>query len=245
MNTDTNLFAGCSKVSIKAEECFRPMLNYVLVSKEAYDELLQHAPHSTKHSMEIAHVTMVTVVEEKDCEPSTVSPGEDKAYMEEQYHKKGGKKMKSETPLQRRMKRPRATLTYNLLKTGGDKEELLMEYERRMGNCLDYLDEANCIDEKEEEAWMKLFSGEEVDVKVKIHWSGTTGSLAYLLKLMKKEKLFSTPKMWSFWDWVTKRFVLANEEPAPANLRTYNIPTNDTLRKKIRQAVDALVYRHR
>ena len=185
----------------------------------------------------------VTERKDPDCEPSTVSPREDKAYMEEQQHKKGDKKVKRKTPLQRRMQRPRATLTYNLLKTGGDKEKLREEYERRMGNFLSYLDEADCIDEKEEEAWMKLFSGEEVDVKVKIHWSGTTGSLAYLLKLMKKEKLFSTPKMWSFWDWVTKRFVLANEEPAPASLRTYNIPTNDTLRKKIRKAVDALVYR--
>lgn len=243
MNTDTKLFAGCSKVSIKAEECFRPMLNYVLVSKEAYDELLQQAPDSIKHSMEIAFVPVVTLGEKQDCEPSAVSLGEDKAYMEEQHHKKGDKKVKRKTPLQRRMQRPCATLTYNLLKTGEDKEKLLMEYERRMEKFLSYLEEADCIDEKEEEFWMKLFSGEEVDVRVKIHWLGTAGGLVYLLKLMKKEKLFSTPKMWSFWDWVAQRFVFANEEPVSENLRKNHETENTKLRKKIRQAVDALVYR--
>lgn len=77
----------------------------------------------------------------------------------------GGKRGKRETPLQRRMKRAGASLTYNLLKREGDKEKLREVYERRMGKCLSYLDEADCIDEKEEEIWMKLFSGEEVDVK--------------------------------------------------------------------------------
>ena len=155
----------------------------------------------------------------------------------------GGKRDKRETPLQRRMKRAGASLTYNLLKREGDKEKLLMEYERRMGKCLSYLDEADCIDEKEEEIWMKLFSGEEVDVKVKIHWYGPTGGLVFLLKQFRQEKLFSTPKMWSFWDWVAQRFVFANEKPVSENLRK-NHETEDTvLRKKIRQAVDALVYR--
>ena len=155
----------------------------------------------------------------------------------------GGKRDKRETPLQRRMKRAGASLTYNLLKREGDKEKLLMEYERRMGKCLSYLDEADCINEKEEEIWMKLFSGEEVDVKVKIHWYGSAGGLVFLLKQFRQEKLFSTPKMWSFWDWVAQRFVFANEDPVSENLRK-NHETEDTvLRKKIRQAVDALVYR--
>lgn len=155
----------------------------------------------------------------------------------------GGKRDKRETPLQRRMKRAGASLTYNLLKREGDKEKLLMEYERRMGKCLSYLDEADCINEKEEEIWMKLFSGEEVDVKVKIHWYGSAGGLVFLLKQFRQEKLFSTPKMWSFWDWVAQRFVFAYEDPVSENLRK-NHETEDTvLRKKIRQAVDALVYR--
>lgn len=243
MRESLEKFAGCSKMSIKAEDCFRPMLNYVLVSKEAYDELVQQAPDSTKHSMEIAFVPVVTLGEEQDCEPSAVSPREDKAYMEEQYHKKGGKKVTRETPLQRRMKRPRATLTYNLLKREGDKEKLLMEYERCMGNFLSNLEEEDCIDEKEEEIWMKLFSGKEVDVKMKVHWLGPKGGLAYLLKLIRAEKLFSTPKMWSFWDWIAQRFLLANEEPAPDTLRKYHETEDTVLRKKIRQAVDALVYR--
>ena len=157
----------------------------------------------------------------------------------------GGKRGKRETPLQRRMKRAGASLTYNLLKTGEDKEKLLMEYERRMGNFLDHLDEADCIDEKEEAAWMKLFSGKEVDPRVKLHWLGPAGGLVFLLKLFRQENLFSTPQMWSFWDWVAQRFVLANEDPVSENLRK-NHETEDTvLRKKIRQAVDALVYRKR
>lgn len=155
----------------------------------------------------------------------------------------GGKRGKRETPLQRRMKRAGASLTYNLLKREGDKEKLREVYERRMGKCLSYLDEADCIDEKEEEIWMKLFSGEEVDVKVKIHWYGPTGGLVFLLKLFRQEKLFSTPKMWSFWVWVSQRFVLANGEPAPDTLRKYHETEDTELRKTIRQAVDALVYR--
>ena len=216
---------------------------FVWKQKVSFDGICSEAIRSVNSN----ESEQVTERKDPDCDPMLAPQEGNELVMKIELALKrannGGRRGKRKTPLQRRMQRARATLTYNLLKTGGDKEELLMEYERRMGNCLDYLDEADCIDEKEEEAWMKLFSGEEVDVKVKIHWSGTTGSLAYLLKLMKKEKLFSTPKMWSFWDWVTKRFVLANEEPAPASLRTYNIPTNDTLRKKIRQAVDALVYR--
>lgn len=155
----------------------------------------------------------------------------------------GGKRGKRETPLQRRMKRAGASLTYNLLRREGDKKKLREVYERRMGKCLSYLDEADCINEKEEEIWMKLFSGEEVDVNVKLHWLGSAGGLVFLLKQFRQEKLFSTPKMWSFWDWVAQRFVFANEKPVSENLRK-NHETEDTvLRKKIRKAVDALVYR--
>ena len=40
----------------------------------------------------------------------------------------GGRRGKRETPLQRRMKRPGASLTYNLLKREGDEVKLLMEF---------------------------------------------------------------------------------------------------------------------
>lgn len=234
MNRSLEKFAGCSKMSIKVEECFRPMLN-VLVSKEAFDELFKRVEHSMKR----AHLT-VWIEENSD---TAASQGEDRAYVEKRYTNKGGFKVKRETPLQRRMKRAGASLTYNLLKREGEKEKLREVYERRMGKCLSYLDEANCIDEKEEEIWMKLFSGEEVDVNVKVHWLGSAGGLVFLLKQFRQEKLFSTPQMWSFWDWVAQRFVFANEEPAPDTLRKYNETENTALRKTLRKAVDALVYR--
>lgn len=157
----------------------------------------------------------------------------------------GGRRGKRETPLQRRMKRPGASLTYNLLKREGDEVKLLMEFERRMGKFLSNLEEADCIDEKEEQIWMMLFSGKEVDPRVKLHWLGPAGGLVFLLKQFRQEKLFSTPQMWSFWDWVAQRFLFANEDPVSENLRKNHETENTVLRKKIRQAVDALVYRKR
>lgn len=236
MDRSLKIFADCSKVSIKVEECFRPMLN-VLVSKEAFDELFKRVEHAMKR----AHLT-VWIEGNSD---TAVSQGEDRAYVEKRYTNKGGFKVKRETPLQRRMKRPGASLTYNLLKREGDEVKLLMEFERRMGKFLSHLDEADCIDEKEEQIWMMLFSGKEVDPRVKLHWLGPAGGLVFLLKLFRQEKLFSTPQMWSFWDWVAQRFVLANEDPVSENLRKNHETENTVLRKKIRQAVDALVYRKR
>lgn len=238
-------FSGCSQESMTFEVNLDKLLDYVVTTRTAKsDDLFQQSMNNDRFT------------KESECNTDLIAPEGDPMLAPQEGNElvmkieltlkranNGGKRDKRETPLQRRMKRAGASLTYNLLKREGDKEKLREVYERRMGKCLSYLDEADCIDEKEEEIWMKLFSGEEVDVKVKIHWYGPTGGLVFLLKLFRQEKLFSTPKMWSFWVWVSQRFVLANGEPAPDTLRKYHETEDTELRKTIRQAVDALVYR--
>ena len=70
MDRSLEIFADCSKVSIKVEECFRPMLN-VLVSNEAFDELFKRVEHAMKRT----HLT-VWIEENSD---TAVSQGEDRA----------------------------------------------------------------------------------------------------------------------------------------------------------------------
>ena len=238
-------FSGCSQESMTFEVNLDKLLDYVVTTRKAKsDDLFQQSMNNDRFTKESE---CNTEQQDPDCNPMSAPQERNELVLKIELALKqannGGKRDKRETPLQRRMKRAGASLTYNLLKREGDKEKLLMEYERRMGKCLSYLDEADCINEKEEEIWMKLFSGEEVDVKVKIHWYGPTGGLVFLLKQFRQEKLFSTPKMWSFWVWVSQHFVLANGEPAPDTLRKYHETEDTELRKTIRQAVDALVYR--
>ena len=67
---------------MRVEEGLKPMLNYVLIEKETYDELLQEVEQSVKHLKESAHMTLW---KEEDGEPSAVLPWGVEVYMEELF----------------------------------------------------------------------------------------------------------------------------------------------------------------